>query len=78
METKKKRRGRPRKGSGQAKSESVLLRLAPGEKKGFADAADLAGAPLAVWMRERLRQVAAKELTGAGREVAFLPHPAQK
>ena len=75
MDAKKKRRGRPRKSSGQAKSESVLLRLAPGEKQGFGDAAELAGAPLAVWMRERLRQVAARELEGAGRAVAFLETP---
>lgn len=73
MTTRKKGRGRPRKGSGVAKSESVLLRLDPGEKKGFGDAAAHAGVPLAVWMRERLRQVAAKELEGAGRAVAFLP-----
>jgi hypothetical protein len=75
MATKKTRRGRPRKSSGTAKSESLLLRLDPGEKKGFTDAADLAGAPLSVWIRERLRQVAAKELEGAGRAVAFLPPP---
>lgn len=50
-----------------------MLRLDPGEKKGFGDAAAQAGIPLAVWIRERLRQVAAKELGGAGREVAFLP-----
>jgi hypothetical protein len=42
------------------------------EKQGFADAAELAGIPLAVWMRERLRKAAAKELEEAGREAAFL------
>jgi hypothetical protein len=73
MKTKKVRRGRPPKGSGTAKSMSVLLRLDPGEKRGFGDAAALAGIPLAVWMRERLRQVASRELEGAGRPVAFLP-----
>lgn len=72
MTPKKNGRGRPPKGSGQAKSMSVLLRLDPGEKQGFAEAAEVAGVPLAVWMRERLRQVAKKELESAGRPVTFL------
>jgi hypothetical protein len=42
------------------------------EKEGFAAAAQVAGIPLAVWMRERLRRVAAKELEDVGREVPFL------
>lgn len=72
MKTKKTRRGRPRKGSGLAKSESVLLRLQPSEKVGFAEAAIIAGAPLTVWMRERLRIAASKELGAVGREIPFL------
>lgn len=72
METKKKRRGRPPKGSADTKSASLLLRLEPREKRGFGDAADLAGVPLTVWMRERLRRIAKRELEGANREVAFL------
>lgn len=71
-------RGRPRKGSGAAKSMSVLLRLDPGEKQGFGDAAEVAGVPLAVWMRERLRRVAKTELESAGRNVAFLARPSGK
>jgi hypothetical protein len=43
------------------------------EKEAFAEAARLAGAPLAVWMRERLRLAATRELQGAGRDVPFLP-----
>jgi hypothetical protein len=78
MNTKKAGRGRPRKGSGEAKSMSVLLRLDPGEKQGFTDAADYAGVPLSVWIRERLRQVAKKELESAGRDVAFLTRPVGK
>jgi hypothetical protein len=70
--TKKVGLGRPPKGSGVAKSESLLLRLSPSEKQGFADAAQLAGIPLTVWIRERLRQVAAGELQPAGKPVAFL------
>ncbi len=72
MATKQKRRGRPRKGSVETKSESVLLRMEKREKEGFAAAAELAGAPLAVWMRERMRKAAAAELEKAGREVPFL------
>jgi hypothetical protein len=52
--------------------------MEPGEKKGFEDAAAHAGVPLAVWMRERLRQVAKKELEEAGRAVAFLPRTSGK
>jgi hypothetical protein len=72
MATKKKGRGRPRKASSATKSDSVLLRLEPREKRGFAEAANVAGAPLAVWMRERLRSAAARELEGVGRQVPFL------
>ena len=75
MTTRKKGRGRPRKSSGTTKSESLLLRLDPGEKKGFGDAAELAGLPLSGWIRERLRLIAAKELESAGREIAFLSRP---
>jgi hypothetical protein len=72
MNTRKKGRGRPRKGSAQTKSDAVLLRMESREKEGFAAAAEVAGAPLSVWMRERLRRAAKKELEEAGREVAFL------
>jgi hypothetical protein len=72
MNTNKQRRGRPRKGSAETKSEGVLLRMERREKKGFVDAARLAGVPLAVWMRERLRRAAKMELEEAGREVPFL------
>jgi hypothetical protein len=76
MSSKRLGRGRPPKEPGQIKSEALLLRLGPDEKKGFADAANLAGVPLTVWMRERLRKVAADELVKASRPVAFLTgHP---
>ena len=54
------------------KSESVLLRMETREKEGFTAAAELAGAPLSVWMRERLRRAAKNELEEAGKDVAFL------
>lgn len=72
MSKEPKRRGRPRKNSSESKSESLLLRLAPSEKKGFSDAAELAGVPLTVWIRERLRKVAVGELESANRKAAFL------
>ncbi len=75
MSTERKQRGRPLKEPGESKSRSLLLRLAPAEKDGFAAAAALAGVPLTVWMRERLRRVAASELTQANRRVTFLPSP---
>jgi len=71
----KPRRGRPPIESGHAKSESILLRLSSAEKQGFAESAKLAGVPLTVWMRERLRLSATKELEDAARPVPFLEPP---
>jgi hypothetical protein len=68
----KKKMGRPPKEPGKTHSESILIRLEPAEKSAFQDAADLAGAPLSVWIRERLRRIASKELGDASRSVAFL------
>ena len=62
MTPKKPKRGRPPKASEDRKSESILLRLEEKEKRAFAEAAGLAGVPLTVWIRERLRWVARKEL----------------
>lgn len=67
-----KRRGRPLLGSASKKSASLLLRLTESEKRTFADAADLAGIPLSMWIRERLRRRATVELEEAGRPIAFL------
>lgn len=72
MNTKHTKRGRPPLRSG-AKCKSILVRLDTQEKKAFAGAANLAGVPLAVWMRERLRTVARRELEEAGQDVPFVP-----
>lgn len=69
---KKPRRGRPPLGSDRTKSESLLLRLLPSEKRGFAAAAMIAGIPLTVWIRERLRRAAIRELEEVGRTIPFL------
>jgi hypothetical protein len=68
---KKVRRGRPPKGSGMTKSESVLIRMESREKAAFTEAAEIAGVPLSVWIRERLRRVARDELREAGKESPF-------
>ena len=72
MKTNTKRRGRPKKGSAEKKTASLLLKMETREKEGFAAAAELAGAPLSVWIRQRLRVAAAQELKSAGRDVPFL------
>ena len=64
--------GRPKKPKGMAKEEYMELRLDAAEKQAFWDAADLAGMALSVWVRERLRKAARKELEDADRPVAFL------
>jgi hypothetical protein len=68
----KQERGRPPKSADLVKSKKILLLLEPAEKTAFKEAADLAGAPLAVWIRERLRKSAIRELEEVGRKAAFL------
>jgi predicted HicB family RNase H-like nuclease len=69
---KKPKRGRPPKEVDKLRSESLLVRLEGSEKEAFKSAADLAGVPLSTWVRERLRQIASRELGKASRPVAFL------
>ncbi len=69
---KKPKRGRPPKEADRLRSESLLVRLETTEKEAFKDAADLAGVPLSTWVRERLRQVAVRELDKASRPIPFL------
>lgn len=54
------------------KAELVHIRLSGLEKRGFREAAELAGIGLSTWIRERLRQAAIRELEGAGRKVPFI------
>lgn len=53
-------------------NEALLVRLESTEKEAFKDAANLAGVPLSTWVRERLRQVAVRELENAALPIAFL------
>jgi len=54
-------------------SEYLEVRVGAAEKQAFRDAAELAGVPLSVWMRERMRRAAVRELEEASRPIAFLP-----
>jgi hypothetical protein len=69
---KKPRRGRPPKEASRLRDQPLLVRLESSEKEAFRDAADLAGVPLSTWVRERLRQIAVRELEKAARPIAFL------
>jgi uncharacterized protein (DUF1778 family) len=64
------KRGRPKKDN--PLDEYIELRVTTAEKQAFRDAAEYTGIPLATWMRERLRRIAARELTSAERPIAFL------
>jgi hypothetical protein len=64
------KRGRPKKDN--PLDEYIELRVTTAEKQAFRDAAEYTGIPMATWMRERLRRIAAKELNSADRPVAFL------
>lgn len=54
------------------KTESVLIRLEPEEKKAFQRAAELTGLSLSMWIRERLRKAARIELEDAGEKIPFI------
>jgi hypothetical protein len=69
---KKPKRGRPPKDVNRLRDKPMLVKLEATEKEAFKDAADLAGVPLSTWVRERLRQIAVRELEKAARPIAFL------
>ena len=56
----------------RAKSETIQIRLTASEKAGFSEAARQAGIPMSMWVRERLRLAAIRELEAAGRRIAFI------
>lgn len=68
------KRGRPPKEASRLRDKPMLVKLEATEKEAFKDAADLAGVPLSTWVRERLRQIAVRELEEAARPIAFLRH----
>jgi predicted DNA binding CopG/RHH family protein len=65
-----RKRGRPKKQN--PLDEYIELRVTESEKKAFRDAAGRSGIPMATWIRERLRNVAIRELEKADLPVAFL------
>lgn len=69
-----KKRGRPKSGRTDLKEGYLDLRVAPDEKLAFKNAASLAGVPLSMWVRERLRRAARRELEEAGQQVPFVPN----
>ena len=72
MKKSKPKRGRPPKEADRLRNKPMLINLEKTEKEAFKDAADLAGVSLSTWVRERLRQIASRELSKAARPVAFL------
>jgi hypothetical protein len=62
------------KEASRLRDKPMLVKLEATEKEAFKDAADLAGVPLSTWVRERLRQIAVRELEKAARPIAFLRH----
>jgi antitoxin component of RelBE/YafQ-DinJ toxin-antitoxin module len=54
------------------KQELLQVRIDGAEKEAFTSAADLAGIALSAWVRERLRQIAMRELEAASQPVPFL------
>ena len=64
--------GRPPKPIDELRSETVEIRINTVEKKGFQNAASIAGVSLSVWARERLRRVASRELEEARQQVPFI------
>ena len=67
----KRSRGRPPKDPDSLHTEPLLVRLEATEKEAFREAAELAGMPLSRWVRERLSQVAARELKRAAHPIPF-------
>ena len=64
-------RRRPTKRPKAKKIKHLIIRLEAEEKQAFKDSAKIAGAPLSVWVRERLRQAAIKELEAVGHPTSF-------
>lgn len=54
------------------KTEMLKVRVDLLEKQAFEQAAEIAGLRVAVWIRERLRVNAIRELENAGRSVPFI------
>ena len=67
--------GRPKLDANDKKGVRLDVRISRQEREAFKSAADVSGIPLSIWIRERLRRSAAKELQEANRNIAFLETP---
>ena len=54
------------------KDQVIQVRVSEKEKESYLLAAQVAGIPLASWIRDRLRQSTIKELSNAGLRAPFL------
>lgn len=55
------------------KTDTARLRLTPGEKDAFQEAARIAGVSFSTWARLTLRRAALREFQDAGRRLDFSP-----
>jgi uncharacterized protein (DUF1778 family) len=67
----KKRQGRPPIPAAKQKTRYLQVRVTEAEKSAFDSAADHDGMVLAVWVRDRLRTAARKELRDKGETPSF-------
>jgi hypothetical protein len=68
----KRKQGRPRKAPEKVKGELLQIRMTTAEKQAFANAAELAGHDLSVWVRDQLRRAARQVFAEFGRSDPFL------
>jgi predicted HTH domain antitoxin len=64
--------------SAKERGVQMIVRLAPEEKESFERAAEISGQNLSDWVRTRLRQLAANELSSAGEMPVFMKVKANK
>jgi hypothetical protein len=70
-----KKRGRPTKRPPARRGELLQVRLQPLEKQVFADAAELCGQDVSVWVRDVLRRAAREKIVEVGRGDPFSATP---
>lgn len=73
----KQQSGRPAKADRNRRTRYLQVRVTDPEKQAFDAAAELAGQELSVWVRQRLRSHAQRELENAGQKVPFIPGKVQ-
>jgi uncharacterized protein (DUF1778 family) len=56
----------------QIRNDRLEIRLEPGEKEGFQEAAAIVGLSVSGWVRHTLRRAARQELESANKTIPFL------